>query len=293
MRAICGSSARRVARHATALITPHSVSDMPTTGLAPVNGLQVYYEIHGEEHGGVPVLLLNGAYMTTADFGPLLSGLAAGRRGVVCDPQGHGRTADVDRPITYEGMADDAAGLLDHLGIEQADVVGFSMGGGAAIQLAVRHPRLVRALVPISAGFRSDAMQPELLAMIPTITPEMFAGSPFEATFKAVAPQPDRFPELVAKLKQLDETPFAWPEDDIRGITAPTLIVTGDADASVIEHAVSMFRLLGGGRMGDMHGIGRARLAVLPGTAHFMPPGIGVLDRAEWLLAIIPAFLDA
>ena len=129
--------------------------------------------------------------------------------------------------------------------------------------------------MPISAGFRSDAMQPELLAMIPTITPEMFAGSPFEDTYKAVAPHPDRFPELVAKLKQLDETPFAWPEDDIRGITAPTLIVTGDADASVVEHAVAMFRLLDGGRMGDMHGIGQARLAVLPGTAHFMPPGIG------------------
>ena len=222
-----------------------------------------------------------------------MPGLAAARRVVVCDPQAHGRTGDADRPLTYEGMADDAAALLDHLGIAQADVVGYSMGGGAAIQLAIRHPQLVRTLVPISAGFRSDAMQPELLAMIPTITPEMFAGSPFEATYKAVAPQPDRFPELVAKLKQLDETPFAWPEDDIRGITAPTLIVTGDADASVIEHAVAMFRLLGGGRMGDMHGIGRARLAVLPGTAHFMPPGIGVLDRAEWLLAIIPPFLDA
>ena len=266
---------------------------MPTTGHAPVNGLQVYYEIHGEEHGGVPVLLLNGAYMTTADFGPLLSGLAAGRRVVVADPQGHGRTGDVERPLTYEGMADDAAALLGHLSIAQADVVGFSMGGGAAIQLAIRHPRLVRALVSISAGFRSDAMQPELLAMIPTITPEMFAGSPFEATYKEVAPHPDGFPGLVTKLKQLDETPFAWAEDDIRGITAPTLIVTGDADASVVEHAVAMFRLLGGGRMGDMHGIGHARLAVLPGTAHFMPPGIGMLDRSEWLLALIPAFLDA
>jgi pimeloyl-ACP methyl ester carboxylesterase len=266
---------------------------MPSTGLAPVNGLEMYYEIHGEEHGGVPVLLLNGAYMTTADFGPLLPGLAASRRVIVADPQAHGRTADVDRPLTYEGMADDAAALLGHLGVAQADVVGFSMGGGTAIQVAVRHPQVVRALVPISAGFRSDAMQPELLAMIPTITPEMFAGSPFETTYKEVAPQPDGFPGLVTKLKQLDETPFAWAEDDIRGITAPTLIVTGDADASVVEHAVAMFRLLGGGRMGDMHGIGRARLAVLPGTAHFMPPGIGMLDRAEWLLALIPAFLDA
>jgi len=266
---------------------------MPRTGHAPVNGLQMYYEIHGEEHGGVPVLLLNGAYMTTADFGPLLPGLAASRQVIVADPQGHGRTADVDRPLTYEGMADDAAALLGHLGIAQADLVGYSMGGCAAIQIAIRHPQLVRALVPISAGFRSDAMQPELLAMIPTITPEMFVGSPFEATYKAVAPHPDRFPELVTKLKQLDETPFAWPEADISGIAAPTLIVTGDADASVVEHAVAMFRLLDGGRMGDVHGIGRARLAVLPGTAHFMPPGIGMLDRAEWLLALIPAFLDA
>jgi pimeloyl-ACP methyl ester carboxylesterase len=265
---------------------------MPDTGLAPVNGLQMYYEVHGPDDG-TPVLLLNGAYMTTADFGPLLPGLAARRRVVVADPQAHGRTADADRPLSYEGMADDAAALLGHLAIAQADVVGFSMGGCAAIQVAVRHPQLVRTLVPISAGFRSDAMQPELLAMIPTITPEMFAGSPFEATYQAVAPHPDRFPELVMKLKQLDETPFAWPEDDIRGITAPTLIVTGDADASVIEHSVAMFRLLDGGRMGDFHGIGRARLAVLPGTSHFMPPGSGVLDRAEWLLALISAFLDA
>ena len=190
-------------------------------------------------------------------------------------------------------MADDAAALLDDLGVQEADVVGFSMGGGTAIQLAIRHPNLVRTLVSISAGFRSDALQPELLATIQTITPEMFAGSPFEATYQAVAPNPDGFPGLVAKLKELDETPFAWSEDDIRHITAPTLIVTGDADASVVEHAVAMFRLMGGGRMGDMNGIGRARLAVLPGTAHFMPPGIGMLDRTEWLLAMIPTFLDA
>ena len=218
-------------------------SPQPRTGYAPVNGLQMYYEVHGPD-GGTPVLLLNGAYMTTGDFGPLLPGLAADRRVIVADPQAHGRTADADRPLTYEGMADDAAALLGHLGIAQADVVGYSMGGCAAIQLAIRHPQLVRALVPISAGFRSDAMQPELLAMIPTITPEMFVGSPFEDTYKAVAPHPDRFPELVTKLKQLDETPFAWPEADISGIAAPTLIVTGDADASVIEHSVAMFRLL-------------------------------------------------
>jgi pimeloyl-ACP methyl ester carboxylesterase len=255
----------------------------------------MYHEIHGPDgkDGAVPTLLLHGAYMTTGDFGPLLPGLAATRRVIVCDLQGHGRTGDVDRPLTYEGMADDAAALLAHLAIPRADIVGYSMGGGVALQLAIRHPQVVRALVPISAGYRSDAMQPDLLEMIPTITPEMFAGSPFEATYREIAPDPTRFPFLVGKLKELDETPFAWPSEHIRGITAPTLIIIGDADAVRPEHAVEMLRHLGGGGMGDMTGVGRARLAILPGTTHFMPPGSGILDRSDWLLAMIPAFLDA
>jgi len=189
-------------------------------------------------------------------------------------------------------MADDAAALLEHLGIARTDVVGFSMGGGVAVQLAVRHPHLVRALVPISAGYRSDGMQPELLEMIPTITPEMFAGTPFEDTYRRTAPDPDAFPTLVTKLKTLDETPFAWPEQDISGIGVPCLLIVGDADAVRLEHAVEMFRLLGGGAMGDMAGLSRARFAVLPGTTHFMPPGSGMLDHADWLLAMISTFLD-
>ena len=265
----------------------------PRTGYAPVNGLRMYYEVHGPdgEDVGVPLLLLHGAYMTTGDFGPLLPGLAAGRQVVVCDLQGHGRTGDADRSLTYEGMADDAAALLDHLGIARADVVGFSLGGAVALQLALRHQPLVRALVPISASYRSDAMQPELLEMIPMITPEMFAGTPLEATYRAVAPDPDRFPVLVGKLKELDQTPFAWSEDAIRGIACPTLIVVGDADAIRPEHAVELLRLLGGGGMGDLAGVGRARLAVLPGTTHFMPPGSGILDRSDWLLPMISDFL--
>ena len=256
---------------------------VPRTGYAPVNGLRMYYEIHGpdRENGAVPVLLLHGAYMTTGDFGPLLPGLAATRRVVVCDLQGHGRTGDVDRPLSYQGMADDAAALLAHLGIDRADVVGYSMGGGVALQLTIRHPQLVRALVPISAGYRSDAMQPELLEMIPTITPAMFAGSSFEATYREIAPDPDRFPVLVGKLKQLDETPFAWAADDIRGITAPTLIIIGDADAVRPEHAVEMLRLLGGGGMGDVTGVGHAHLAILPGTTHTSCPPAAASSTAR------------
>jgi len=265
------------------------------TGYAPVNGLEAYYEIHGPdpEPDGSPVLLLHGAYMSTGDFGPLLPGLAAAHQVVVPDLQGHGRTADVDRPITYEGLADDAAALLAHLGIPRAHVIGYSMGGAAALQVTVRHPEVVRTLVVISASYTSDGTQPELLEMVPSITPEMFAGTPLEATYREIAPHPDRFPVLVQKLKDLDMTAFAWPAEDIRRITVPTLVVVGDADAVRLEHAVEFFRLLGGGAMGDLAGLPRARLAVLPGTTHFVPPGSGVLDRADWLLPMILALIDA
>jgi pimeloyl-ACP methyl ester carboxylesterase len=257
---------------------------------AEVNGLRMYYEVHGE---GLPLVLLHGAYMTVDAMGSILPGLAETRRVIVPEMQGHGRTADIDRPITYEGMSDDVAALLGHLGIEEADVFGYSMGGGVALQLAIRHPGSLRKLVVASASYTSDGMQPELHEMVPTITPETFAGSPMEAAYQELAPNPEDFPTLVEKLKRLDMTPFAWSAENVRGIEAPTMIVVGDADVVRLEHAVEMFRLLGGGAMGDLAGFSKSQLVVLPGTAHFIPPGSGVLDRAEWLLAMVPPFLDA
>jgi pimeloyl-ACP methyl ester carboxylesterase len=257
---------------------------------APVGDLSIYYEIHGQ---GKPTVLLHGAYMTIGMFGPLLSGLAETRQVIAPELQGHGRTADVDRPITYEQMADDTAGLIRHLELENADVVGYSMGGGVALQLAIRHPALVRRLVVASTGYRYDAMPGEAIEMFPSITPEMFAGSPFEQAYLELAPNPGDFPKLVEKLKTLDMTPFAWPDEDVRAIPAPTLIVLGDSDVVRLEHAVSLFRLRGGGVMGDLAGLPDSQLAVLPGTTHFIPPGSGLLDRADWLLAMMPPFLDA
>lgn len=280
---------------ATATTTQAKPSMPTSTGYAPANGLELYYEIHGEssEAGDtLPILLLHGAYMTGANVGPLLTGLAADRQVIAPDLQAHGRTADIDRPITYEALADDCAALLDHLGIARVDAVGYSMGGATVLQLAIRHPDRVRAIVPISAGYRHDGMQPALMEMLPQITIESFAGSPMEAAYQAVAPRPEDFPVLVQKLTTLDTTPFAW-DDQISRITAPTLIVTGDADASTIEHMVSLFRLLGGGQMADFAGIPSVRLAVLPGTGHFMPFGSGLLDRHALLLDLIPAFLAA
>jgi pimeloyl-ACP methyl ester carboxylesterase len=257
---------------------------------AAVNGLELYYEVHGT---GQPLVLLHGAYMTIDAMGEVVPALAETRQVIAVELQGHGRTADIDRPLTYEQMADDTAALLRHLGIEQADVFGFSMGGGVALQVAVRHPDVVRKLVVASASYTSDGMHPELLEMIPTIMPEVFAGSPIEEDYLRTAPNPDDFPTLVAKLKQLDMEPFAWPPEDIQGISAPTLIIVGDSDAIRLEHAVELFRLLGGGVMGDLSGLPKSQLAVLPGTTHFVPPGNGVLDRADWLLSMIPPFLDA
>jgi pimeloyl-ACP methyl ester carboxylesterase len=136
-------------------------------------------------------------------------------------------------------------------------------------------------------------MHSEALEMLPTITPEVFAGSPIEAEYLRLAPNPADFPRLVEKLTELDTTEFAWSPDDVRAITAPTLVVLGDSDIVRLEHAVELFGLLGGGVMGDLVGLPQSQLAVLPGTTHFMPPGSNVLDRAEWLSAMIGRFLDA
>jgi pimeloyl-ACP methyl ester carboxylesterase len=228
----------------------------PQTGYAPVNGLRMYYEVFGT---GRPLVLLHGAYMTIETMGQIVPSLAESRQVITVELQAHGHTADIDRPLTYEHMADDVAALLRHLGIEQADVFGFSTGGGVALQLAIRHPEVVRKLVVASASYSSDGMHPELLEMTPTITPQAFAGSPIEEAYLRSAPHPEDFPTLVAKMKQMDLKPFAWPEEDIRGIEAPTLLIIGDSDAIRLEHAVDMFRLLGGGVMGDLTGLPKSQ----------------------------------
>src|SRR3954454_1233271 len=251
--------------------------------------LDMYYEVHGD---GPPLLLLHGAYMTADMMAPLARGLAATRRVIVPEAEGHGRTRDADRPLSYEQMADDTAALARTLALESVDVVGYSMGGGTALRLAMQHPDLVRRLVVASASYRYDGMPAEAIAMFPSISPEMFAGSPMEEAYQRLAPDPGRFPVLVDKLKTLDTTDSAWDED-VQRITAPTLIVLGDSDGVLAEHAVELFKLRGGGVMGDLSGMPESQLAVLPGTSHFVPPGHGLLDRLDWLLAMIPPFFDA
>ena len=255
------------------------------TGYAEINGLHMYYEVRGV---GQPTLVLHGAYMSADSMGPFITELAKSRQVIAMDLQGHGRTADIDRPISYEQMADDAAALMDSLGIAQADVFGYSMGGGVAYQVAIRHPEKVRRLAAASASYKTEGMYPELVAMIGGITPEAFAGSPMEAEYKKLAPRPEDFPKLVAKLVKLDVTPQDWPADAIKGIKAPTLVISADADVIRPEHSLEIFRLRGGGPSPDFMSAPDVQLAILPGTTH-----LGVMmERAGLVATFVTDFFD-
>ncbi len=272
------------------------MSDQPTSafghasdgagGYAPVNGLSMYYEIHGH---GDPLVLLHGALSATGtSFGLLLPELAKNRKVIAVEQQGHGRTADIDRPLTIAQMADDTAALLEHLGIWPVDVFGYSLGAGIALDLAVRRPDLVRRLVLASVTFNNDGFHPGILEGIDSMAPDALAGTPFEEEYLRTAPNPQDWPTLVAKTQELDRNlPESAPEV-VASVAAPTLIVIADSDIVRPEHAVEMFRLLGGGVVGDAVGLPRCQLAILPGTTH-----ITLMSRADLLLGMIPPFLDA
>ncbi len=204
------------------------------------------------------------------------------------EQQAHGHTADIDRPLTTKAMAADTVALLRQLGVEQADLFGYSMGSGVALQIAVDHPELVRKLAVASFAHTLDGLHPGLLEGLEQLTPEALAGTPFEQAYAREAPRPEDWPTLVAKVKVLNSQILEWPADTIRSVAAPTLIIIGDSDIVRPEHAVEMFRLLGGGVIGDVAGLPRSQLAVLPGTTH-----ITLVHRGDWLSSMIGEFLDA
>jgi pimeloyl-ACP methyl ester carboxylesterase len=256
------------------------------SGYAPVNGLALYYEIHGS---GQPLVLLHGAFSAIGtSFGALLPGLARSRQVIALDMQAHGRTADIDRPLSLEQMADDTAAVLQHLGIAQADIFGYSMGAGVALWVALRHPEVVRKLVLASVTFNLSGVHPGLMDGFADMKPEMMFGSPWHDEYLRIAPRPDDFATLFAKKTAMDRNIQDIPAEAIAAIKAPTLLIVGDSDIVRPEHAVEMFRLLGGGVAGDMAGLPNSQLAVLPGTTH-----VTVVARADLLLAMIPPFLDA
>ena len=257
----------------------------PKTGYAPVNGLRMYYEAHGT---GQPLVVLHGSFMTIELMGKLIPELAKSRQVIAVEMQGHGHTADIDRPISHERLADDVAALLQHLGIANADVYGYSLGAIVALQVAIRHPDLVRKLVVVSGTYTHAGSYPEVRAGIGQVKPEMFDGTPWRDAYDRVAPDPAGFATLVEKVVSLDVGPLDWPPESVKRIVAPTLIVIGDSDGIRPEHAAELFRLRGGGVFGDYAGLPVSQLAILPGTTH-----IGLLERADWIVPMVESFLDA
>jgi pimeloyl-ACP methyl ester carboxylesterase len=256
------------------------------SGYAPVNGLEMYYEVHGS---GRPLLLLHGNLSTIGvDFGGIIPSLAKQRQVIGVEQQAHGHTADIDRPLSIQNWTADTVALLRHLGIGQADVFGYSSGSAVALQLALDHPELVGKLVLASFSYRLDGLHPGLMDNISELKPEHLAGTPFEQDYARVAPNPGDWPKLIEKIKDQETDLPEWTADQIRGITAPTMLVIGDSDIVQPEHTVEIFRLLGGGVIGDLHGLPRARLAILPGTTH-----VTLVQKTDWLASMVGEFLDA
>ncbi len=195
---------------------------------AEVHGLKMYYEIHGE---GFPLVLLHGGLSAIGtSFGKVLPGLARERQVIAIEQQAHGHTADIDRSLTYQQMANDTIALLSYLGIEQADFFGYSIGAGIAMQIAIEHPSLVRKLVLATPISTRDGFHPGVLAGMEALQPEHLAGSPFQEEYERSAPHPQDWPQLIAKVKQLNREFVDWSPEAIASIKAPTLLIAGDAD---------------------------------------------------------------
>ncbi|MFC5922365.1 alpha/beta fold hydrolase [Micromonospora vulcania] len=238
---------------------------------ADVNGLRLWYESHGD---GRPLVLLHGGYGSTEMFVPIMPALARRRRVIAVDLQAHGRTADVDRPLLYETLADDVAALLGHLDLPSAELLGYSLGGGVALRTAIQHPALVRRLVLVSTPCRQTGWYPEVLAAMAAQDErvgEQMRGTPPHQLYQRIAPRPQDWPRLWAKSGDLLRRAYDW-SDEVARLAIPTLLVFADADSIPTTHMAEFYGLLGGGhRDPGWDGTDRpaARLAVLPGHTHY------------------------
>ena len=256
------------------------------TGYAPVNGLKMYYEIHGK---GDPVVLLHGAFMTiTNNWTEMIAQLSKSRQVIAVEMQAHGRTADINRDINYENLADDIAALLDYLKIKQADLLGYSMGGGVAMQVAIRHPEKVKKVVSISAVYRSDGMVKEAIEAFPRLEPGMFKGSPIETEYKKLSPTPDQFETFVKRVVQVAIKPYDFGAEKLKATKAPMLFIHGDADGVRLDYISETFRLKGGETPGDLGPRSESRLAILPNTTH-----VTLMNKLDVIVPMVNDFLNS
>lgn len=258
------------------------------SGLAPVIGIELGYEVFGK---GDPLVLLHGGFGSMEMFGPNIDALAAGRQVIGVDLQSHGRSPVADRPMRFESMAADIAALIHYLGLDRADVMGFSLGGGVALRTAIQHPDVVDRLVLVSTPFRRSGWYPEMTAGMDAMGPEIaepFKQTPMYADYQRIAPRVEDWPILVTQLTDLLKVDYDWT-DEARGLSSATLIVAGDADGFPPRHAVEFFELLGGGQRDagwDRSGMTKHRLAILPGATHYD------INVAPALATTVAGFLD-
>ena len=264
-----------------------SAQQKPVTGYAPVNGLTMYYEIRGQ---GEPVVMLHGAFMAIdEDWSKWINELAKTRKVIAVEMQGHGRTADIKRDITYENLADDVAGLLDYLKIERADIVGYSLGAGTAMMAAIRHPEKVRKVVSMSHPIRRDGWVKEANDFWPNFSLDMMKGSPAETEREKLNPVKGSFPVFFAHIKAAAMRPWDFGADRFAATKAPMFFIHGDADGVRMEHIAEMYRLKGGGNIhGDMQPRPESRLAIIPNTTH-----VTLMNRMSTIVPMIIDFLDA
>jgi pimeloyl-ACP methyl ester carboxylesterase len=268
-----------------------NASTLVESGYAPANGLKMYYEIHGTRQGAdLPLVLLHGAFSSIEpDFGAMIPIFARSRQVIAIEQQGHGHTADIDRPLRYEHMADDTVALLQYLGIEKADLFGYSFGGNVVMKIAYHHPEMARKLV-LAGGtsYNLEGLHPSIMENVTELPPEALDGTPWKEAYDKVAPNPADWATLVAKKNEMDRHYQGWTPEQIQSIKAPILIIIGDSDIVRPEHVVDMFRLVGGGVVGDLAGLPASQLAILPGTTH-----VTVVYRVDWVTSMTNEFLDA
>lgn len=270
-----------------------ATADAPVLRSVAVEGGRIQYQVIGDlSSGTTPVLMLHGAFMAGEGMRPLADQFASDRTVIIVDQRNHGRSGDLSGPFTYEQLGDDAAAVLADAGVSKADVVGYSMGGAAALQLALRHPERVDHLVTISIAANDSGPAAGMPPIMPSLTPEQFAGSALESTYKRLSPTPGAFPSLVGKINAMSAAGHLWPDDDIRALKHPTFVIVGDYDVILTENAVQLYRLRGGGDPALVYqpfltAAPPARLAILPATSH-----IGVLSDPVRLSTMIHDFLN-
>ncbi len=249
----------------------------------------MYYQVHGE---GEPLVLIHGGLMTIEAWGPILPALAEHRKVYAVELEGHGRTVDLDRPLSQRQFADDVAGFIAAKDLGPVDVVGFSMGGATGIGIAVQHPDAVKNLVLISATHQPDAIWDSVRAGWPYMTADMMEGTPMLEAYNAVAPDPGRFAGFIDKVRESMVSGEAlWTDEDIEGISAPVLLILGDTDLIQLSKALDMYKLLGGqsstGPMGPELRLDR-QLAIVPGALHY-----DIVEKTDLLMPIISNFFAA